>query len=234
MIAVGLVIALLVGVGGAVAAITLAGGGNNNATPTPTPGQCSQTTPSAASTVSNFNGKYPKPPEMTIDTKKKYLWTLETSCGTIQMELDPSVAPNTVNSIVFMTQQGLYDGTTFHRIVPGFVIQGGDPAGDGTGGPGYSVVDTPPKNAQYPIGAVAMAKTQTEANGTSGSQFFIVTAASAQQALAPGGTGQYALPGKVVQGMDVVNKIAAVPVGGPNGDTPQQKIYIIKATVQPA
>jgi cyclophilin family peptidyl-prolyl cis-trans isomerase len=192
---------------------------------------CGGSVPSSAATVSSFNGKYPSEPKMAIDPSKTYLARMQTSCGTITIELDAKTAPNTVNSIVFMAEQHLYDGTTFHRIVPGFVIQGGDPAGDGTGGPGYSTVDTPPKNAQYPVGSIAMAKTQTEPAGTSGSQFFIVTDASAQQALAPGGVGQYAIVGHVVAGMDVVTKIAAVPVAGPSGDTPQQKVYIERVTI---
>jgi len=168
---------------------------------------------------------------MTIDTKKKYLWTLQTSCGEIQMELDPTTAPNTVNSMVFMTKQGLYDGTTFHRLIPGFVIQGGDPAGDGTGGPGYTTLDTPPKNTEYKVGSIAMAKTQAEPNGTAGSQFFVVLADAAQSALAPGGTPQYAIVGQVVKGMDVVNEIAALPNSGQPNNTALQKIYIVKATV---
>jgi cyclophilin family peptidyl-prolyl cis-trans isomerase len=158
--------------------------------------------------------------------------TMQTSCGAIAIELDAKNAPNTVNSLVYLAEQGYFDGGFFHRIVPNFVIQGGDPSGTGTGGPGYSTVDDPGKGAQYPVGTIAMAKTQTEANGTAGSQFFIVTAAAAQQALAPGGVGQYAIVGHVVSGMDVVDKIAAVPVAGPSGDTPQQKVYIESVTIK--
>jgi peptidyl-prolyl cis-trans isomerase B (cyclophilin B) len=246
------VIAGLVAIGGGTfAAVALLGGDDNpktSASGTPTPPisptatasasaatggiACGGTKPAAADSVSSFNGKYSKAPDMSIDTKKKYLMTMKTSCGTIELTLDPAVAPNTVNSLVFLADEGLFDGTTFHRIVPGFVIQGGDPAGDGTGGPGYNVVDTPPPGAQYPVGTLAMAKTGADPNGTSGSQFFIVTDASAQQALAPGGTGQYAIAGAVTGGMSVVEKIAAVPVAGPSGDTPQQTVYIEKVTVK--
>ena len=192
---------------------------------------CGGTKPAAADTVSSFNDKYSKPPKMTIDRSKTYVATMQTSCGTIKLELDAKTAPNTVNSIVFLAKQGLYDGTTFHRIVPDFVIQGGDPAGNGTGGAGYTVVDTPPKNAKYPVGTLAMAKTGSEPAGTSGSQFFIVTSASAQQALAPGGVGQYAIAGRVIAGSNVVAKIAEVPVGGPTGDSPLQTVYIEKVTI---
>lgn len=85
------------------------------------------------------------------------------------------LAPHITASIVSLVKAGFFDMTVFHRIVPGFVIQGGDPTATGTGGPGYSVTDTPPKDLRYKLGLVAMAKTQTEAPGTSGSQFFVVT-----------------------------------------------------------
>jgi cyclophilin family peptidyl-prolyl cis-trans isomerase len=242
LVAAGLALALILGGGGAVAAVLLSGSSTPKALPssTPTPSAtttppvtvaCGGTTLPAASTVARFNGKYPKPPRMTIKASKRYLWTLETSCGTIQIALDPKEAPNTVNSIVFLTKQGLYDGVTFHRIVPNFVIQGGDPLGTGTGGPGYTTLDAPPAKAKYPVGTIAMAKAQTEPAGTAGSQFFIVTSSSAQTALAPSGKPQYAIVGKVVKGMAVVSTIAAVPVGGQTGDVPQQNVYIVKATI---
>lgn len=192
---------------------------------------CGGTAPEAASTVSKFNNKYPKPPKMTIDTSATYVATMKTSCGTITIELDAKEAPDTVNSLVFLAKQHYFDGIFFHRVVPGFVIQGGDPTGSGTGGPGYKTVDDPGKGAKYPVGTLAMAKGATEPNGTSGSQFFIVTDASAQQALAPGGVGQYAIVGMVTAGMDAVDKIAAIPVGGPSGDTPTQKAYIESVTI---
>ena len=242
LIAAGLALALILGGGGAVAAVLLSGSPTPKALPsaTPTPSAtttpsvtvaCGGTTPPAASAVARFNGRYSKPPRMTVEASKRYLWTLQTSCGSIQIALDPKGAPKTVNSIVFLTRQGLYDGVTFHRIVPNFVIQGGDPLGSGTGGPGYTTVDTPPANAQYPVGTIAMAKAQTEPAGTAGSQFFIVTSSSAQTSLAPNGTAQYAIVGKVVKGLAVVSTIAAVPVGGQTGDVPQQNVYIVKATI---
>jgi peptidyl-prolyl cis-trans isomerase B (cyclophilin B) len=240
----GLAFAVAIG-GGAFAAVALLTGGSSNprtlpttpipTTTAPTPAigtvACGGSVPPQAATVSGFNSKYSSPPKMSIDTGKTYVATMKTSCGTIKLGLDPSVAPNTVNSLVFLIRHHFFDGTFFHRIVPSFVIQGGDPTGSGTGGPGYTVVDTPPKNAQYPIGTIAMAKTGSEPNGASGSQFFIVTSSSAQQALAPGGTGEYAIAGKVIAGMSVVNTIAQVPVGGATGDQPQQKVYIEKVTV---
>jgi len=231
-------VVLVLVVGGAVAGVVLAGGGSPSTPPSPSasavPVACGGTTPNSASVVGLFNGKYKTPPAMSIDTKKKYLWTLQTSCGQIQVQLDPSTAPKTVNSLVYLTTQGLFNGSTFHRIAKNFVIQGGDPAGTGSGGPGYTTVDTPPKNAKYPIGTVAMAKTSSDPAGTSGSQFFIVTSSQAQQALAPGGVGQYAIVGHVVQGMNVVNKIAALPiVGGASDGKPVQAVYIDSATAAP-
>lgn len=206
-----------------------------SASPTPTVGvACGGKVPPAASTVSSFNDKYSHPPKMTIDMSATYIATMATSCGTFKVELDPKIAPNTVNSIVFLAHQGFYDGSTFHRIARDFVIQGGDPTGSGSGGPGYTTVDTPPKGAAYPIGTVAMAKTGSEPAGTAGSQFFIVTSASAQAALAPSGTGLYAIVGHVVSGMDVVSKIAQLPIqGGASDGPPAETVYIDGVTISP-
>jgi peptidyl-prolyl cis-trans isomerase B (cyclophilin B) len=201
-----------------------------NASPSATAVACGGTVPKAAS---KKKPTFSKAPKTTIDPKKTYTLTMQTSCGTMVIELDPKTAPNTVNSIVFLVQHHFYDGTTFHRIAKDFVIQGGDPKGDGSGGPGYTTVDTPPANAQYPVAAVAMAKTNSQAPGTAGSQFFVVTSASAQAALAPSGTGLYALVGRVTKGLDVVSKIAALPIaGGGNDGPPAEKVYIVKVTLK--
>jgi cyclophilin family peptidyl-prolyl cis-trans isomerase len=125
-------------------------------------------------------------------------------------------------------QRGFYNDLTFHRVVPNFVIQGGDPNGNGTGGPGYQVVEPPPPSLQYTQGVVAMAKTQTEPSGTSGSQFFIVTGANAN--LPP----QYALVGHVVAGQDAVEAISRIPTqAGPDGEpsAPSRPVVIEKATL---
>lgn len=201
-----------------------------SATPSTAAVACGATVPAVAST---HKPQFSKPPAMSIDPSKTYTVTMQTSCGTFEIQLDPKSAPNTVNSLVFLVKKHFYDGLTFHRISRDFVIQGGDPKGDGTGGPGYTTVDAPGTGAQYPIGTIAMAKTGSDPNGTSGSQFFVVTSSSAQQALAPGGTGQYAIVGHVVSGLDVVQKIAALPIaGGANDGAPAQKVYIVKATVK--
>jgi peptidyl-prolyl cis-trans isomerase B (cyclophilin B) len=117
-----------------------------------------------------------KRPSKELDPGTTYVVTLRTSCGAIGIRLDQKVSPKTAASFANLARTGFYDGTTFHRIVPGFVIQGGDPTGTGTGGPGYSTRDVPPKDTAYVKGTVAMAKSPVEPPGTSGSQFYIVTA----------------------------------------------------------
>ena len=140
-----------------------------------------------------------------LDGSKTYVATVSTSMGDFEITLDPKQAPKTGGSFKSLADKGFYDGLTFHRIVAGFVIQGGDPKGDGTGGPGYTVVEKPPGGLQYTKGVVAMAKGGNEPPGASGSQWFVVTAEDAQ--LPP----DYALLGTVVEGQDVVDKIGAVP-----------------------
>jgi peptidyl-prolyl cis-trans isomerase B (cyclophilin B) len=148
---------------------------------------------------------------------------VETSCGTFEIALDTERAPKTANSFAFLAEEGFYDDLIFHRIVPDFVIQGGDPEGTGTGGPGYKVEEKPPANLAYTKGVVAMAKSSAEPPGTSGSQFYVVTGADA--GLPP----EYPLVGKVSEGMDVVEKIGSVPV---NGETPKKPILIEKVTIE--
>ena len=155
---------------------------------------------------------------------KTYVAKVVTSCGDFEITLDAKRAPRTGGSFKYLADKGFYDGLTFHRIVPGFVIQGGDPQGNGSGGPGYSVVEAPPGDLTYTKGVVAMAKTETERPGTSGSQFFVVTAEDAQ--LPP----DYALLGKVTKGQDVVDKIGVVPTVA--NDEPAEPVVIrsIKVT----
>jgi peptidyl-prolyl cis-trans isomerase B (cyclophilin B) len=141
-----------------------------------------------------------------LDPDKTYVATVQTNCGDFQITLDAKRAPKTGGSFKHLVDEGFYDGLGFHRIVPGFVIQGGDPAGDGSGGPGYSVVEAPPGDLAYTKGVVAMAKTQIEDPGTSGSQFFVVTGEDAQL------PADYALLGKVTEGQDVVDLIGVAPV----------------------
>jgi peptidyl-prolyl cis-trans isomerase B (cyclophilin B) len=143
-----------------------------------------------------------------LDEAKTHQIVVDTNMGSFTFELATKISPCTTASIAGLIQKGFFDGLTFHRIVPDFVIQGGDPAGDGTGGPGYSTVDAPPKDTQYVKGLVAMAKAGNEPAGTSGSQFFVVTGANV--GLPP----EYAVLGRVTHGLDVVEKIGAL--GDPN------------------
>lgn len=151
--------------------------------------------------------------------------TLATSCGTIVIRLDTRRDPKTAANFGRLAQRGYYDGLGFHRVVPGFVIQGGDPAGDGSGGPGYTVVEAPPKGTAYRRGVVAMAKTATDPSGASGSQFFVVTGADA------GLPAEYAVAGRVVRGLGVVDRIAALGQQGADGP-PSQPVVIAKATLR--
>jgi cyclophilin family peptidyl-prolyl cis-trans isomerase len=126
---------------------------------------------------------------------------VRTSCGSFTILLSVKVSPKTTASFVSLARSRFFDNTIFHRVVPGFVIQGGDPTATGRGGPGYSVVDTPPRTTKYRLGSVAMAKTPTEAPGTSGSQFFVVTGDASFL------TPDYAVLGRVVSGLPVALKI---------------------------
>ena len=150
--------------------------------------------------------KVPKP-TAELAKGKTYVARVLTNCGEFEITLDPKRAPRTGGSFKTLADKHFYDGLSFHRIVAGFVIQGGDPAGDGNGGPGYSVTEAPPNDLAYSKGVVAMAKTATEAAGTSGSQFFVVTGEDA--GLPP----DYALLGKVTKGQEVVDKIGVAEVG---------------------
>jgi cyclophilin family peptidyl-prolyl cis-trans isomerase len=163
-------------------------------------------------------------PTRTLKAGTRYTVELRTNCGAMTIRLAVSRAPRTTASFADLVARGFYDGLTFHRVVRGFVIQGGDPTGTGMGGPGYTVVEPPPSDLAYTAGVVAMAKTEAEPSGASGSQFFIVTADDAQ--LPP----DYALVGSLVQGMDVAQRISRVPVN--SQDQPRSPVVIEKATLR--
>jgi peptidyl-prolyl cis-trans isomerase B (cyclophilin B) len=158
-----------------------------------------------------------------LDRAKTYTATVQTNLGTFAFELDTKDSPCTTASFALLVRQRFFDGLTFHRIVPGFVIQGGDPNGNGSGGPGYTVVDTPPSDARYVRGVVAMGKTDAEPPGTSGSQFFVVTGADA--GLQP----DYALLGRVTRGLDVVERIGRL--GNPQNEQPTRRVLIRHLTI---
>jgi len=207
LVAVGVVAAILIG----------RSGGGEESSSTASSGGCEEVKAPAPKKVSL------EAPKQTVTKGEKLTAVVETSCGTFEIALDASRAPVTVNSFAYLGEEGFYDGLTFHRIAPGFVIQGGDPLGTGTGGPGYSVTEKPPANLAYTKGTVAMAKSSADPPGRSGSQFFVVTAADA--GLPP----EYALVGKVDKGYDVVEKIEAQ---GTAAEKPKQTVLIEKLTIE--
>jgi cyclophilin family peptidyl-prolyl cis-trans isomerase len=162
-------------------------------------------------------------PQQVVARNASLTAVVETSCGTFEIALDTERAPKTVNSFVFLSEEGFYDGLTFHRVAPGFVIQGGDPLGSGTGGPGYSVDEKPPSNLAYTKGVVAMAKSSAEPPGRSGSQFFVVLGADA--GLPP----EYALVGEVSEGFDVVERIGEL---GTPAEQPKETVVIDRITIE--
>lgn len=153
---------------------------------------------------------------------------VSTNCGTFTITLDAAASPRTTSSFAQLARAGFYDDLTFHRIAPGFVIQGGDPLGDGLGGPGYTIAEPPPRSTRYVRGVVAMAKTGTDPDGTSGSQFFIVTGDDAQ--LPP----QYALLGEVTSGLDVIDRIDQAPLrdSDPQGSAPVDPVVIERVEIR--
>jgi len=181
-----------------------------------------------ASTATTVNTqKYASAPPMTIDSTKNYSATVVTTAGTFTIDLDAKAAPITVNNFVFLANKGYYHCVIFHRVIPNFMDQTGDPTGTGSGGPGYTITDeNPPKAAnasdQYPVGSVAMANTGSPNSG--GSQFFIVTGPEGQSL-----PNTYALFGTVTSGLDVVKAINAQ--GSTAGVPPDVTQRIISVTI---
>ena len=165
-----------------------------------------------------------KKPKLTTKKGEKVTAVVETNCGTFEIALATSEAPTIANSFAYLAEEGFYNELTFHRIVPEFVIQGGDPLGTGAGGPGYEVVEAPPANLKYTKGTVAMAKTSTAPSGTAGSQFYIVTGPQGET-LPP----EYALVGHVTKGLDVVETIGEL--GGAE-EKPTQPVVIEKMSIE--
>jgi peptidyl-prolyl cis-trans isomerase B (cyclophilin B) len=163
------------------------------------------------------NGGYPRR-KLKLNPAKTYALVFQTNCGSFTVTLTPKTAPNTTASLVSLARRGFFTDTFFHRIVPGFVIQGGDPTGTGSGGPGYKTVDRPPRNARYTHGVVAMAKTGAEPPGTAGSQFFVVTAADAHL------PADYAIVGRVTKGIGVVDRIGKL--GDPMTEQPTEDVVV--------
>jgi peptidyl-prolyl cis-trans isomerase B (cyclophilin B) len=235
VIAVALVVALIGGVL-AFAAFTgnetppaASGTPTPSASPTPQPVACGATAPADANKQPE---QFAKPPPMKIDPSKTYTATLDTSCGTIVIQLLADQAPTTVNSFVFLAGKGYFDGTRFHRIDTSIeIIQGGDPTGTGSGSPGYTIPDELTGNESYGPGVVAMANAGPN---TGGSQFFIVYGPKGHNLdSAP----NYTIFGRIVKGLGVVKRIAEIPVqdpsAGPPGQQPTKSVYIdtVKVTV---
>lgn len=202
---------------GVVAAILISRGGGSDSSTAASAGGCKKVEAPAPKQVSF------KAPQRTLSKGEKATALVDTSCGSFEIALDTERAPKTANSFAFLAEEGFYDDLTFHRIVPGFVIQGGDPQGTGSGGPGYSVDEKPPANLAYTKGIVAMAKTSAEPPGRSGSQFFVVTGADA--GLPP----EYALVGKVSKGFETIARIEKL---GTPQETPKQTVLIEKVTIE--
>jgi len=165
--------------------------------------------------------KFSEPPEMGIDPDKRYTAKMDTSMGELVIALDAKKAPKTVNSFVFLALHHYFDGIIFHRIINGFVCQGGDPEGSGRGGPGYRFEDELPKPGEYQLGSLAMANAGPDTNG---SQFFLISGPSGVQ-LPPA----YSLFGQVVKGLDIVDEMQNVPTG--SGDRPKTNVVINSVTV---
>jgi cyclophilin family peptidyl-prolyl cis-trans isomerase len=189
------------------------------ASATPTIVACGGTVPSAAATK---KPTFAKPPAMTINTKKTYTATIVTSCGTITAELFAKQAPVTVNNFVFLAKQHFYDGLIFHRIIKDFVVQGGDPQGTGSGGPGYQFKDELHNGLKYDVGTMAMANSGPNTNG---SQFFFVVGSRGESL-----PNSYSIFGKVTKGQDVMQKLAALQTG--SNDRPVELPYIEKITIK--
>ncbi len=198
------------------------GGGSDNVTPPPA------TTADTAAGCASVEAPAVRadggadPPKERLDPEKSYELVFDTSCGTFTVTLDLTAAPATAASLVSLARGGFYDDTIFHRIVPGFVIQGGDPTQTGGGGPGYSTIDKPPATTQYTLGTMAMAKSEAEPPGTAGSQFFIVTGQDI------GLPAEYAVTGKVTTGIATVERIGEL---GDATERPTMPVVIKTVTV---
>lgn len=181
---------------------------------------------------------FPSPPKSTIDNNKVYVATFETSCGSFTIQMDPKTAPKTVNNFVFLARQGYYDGTFFHRVqneADFAIVQGGDPKGDGTGGPGYSYDgETPAPTAKYLRGVIAMAN--SGGPNTNGSQFFVVV--KDWPGLTENMPPNYTIFGNVIDetvsfvALDKMITAQGTPLQGGLGTTPAPPIYIIKITIE--
>ncbi len=168
-----------------------------------------------------WKSRLPEPPKLGFDPKKRYLWELETNQGRIVVQLLPDVAPMHASSTIYLTRLGFYDGTLFHRVIPGFMAQGGDPLGNGTGGPGYQYAGELSSSLRHDqAGRLSMAN---RGPGTDGSQFFLTFAAT------PWLDGKHTIFGEVVGGKQTLSKLEKL--GTPSG-RPAEQVRIEKASVR--
>ena len=203
----------------AVLAVTACGGGGDDGGgQTTASGGCTNVSAPSPRDESNREA-----PTSELDAGKSYRVVVETNCGEFTITLDTETSPKTSASFVSLAEDGYFDDTIFHRIVPGFVIQGGDATGTGTGGPGYTTVEKPPGDTTYVKYLVAMAKTAAEPPGAAGSQFFVVTGPSVQ--LPP----DYAVLGNVTEGKDVVDRIGKL---GDANQQPTRTVIVDKMSVE--
>jgi cyclophilin family peptidyl-prolyl cis-trans isomerase len=202
---------------GVLAAILTGCGGGSDSTAVTSAAGCKQVEAPEPKSVSLTA------PEQTVKAGEKLTAVVTTSCGTFEIALDTRRAPKTANSFAYLAGEGFYDGLDFNRVVSGFVVQGGDPLGDGTGGPGYSVTEKPPADTAYTKGVVAMAKSFDEPSGRSGSQFFVVTS------LDTGYPPEYALLGKVSKGYAVIARINRLATPA---EKPKQTVLIEKIAIE--
>ena len=227
MVVTGVVIALVLGGMGTALFLLAKGGKKPAAAASPTPTPSTSATPGTSCTYvpkageqTGDKGEQPPPP-FTLNEKKTYTATVKTSMGTFTVKLFAKDAPCTVNSFAYLAKRHFYDGLTFHRIVKDFVIQGGDPAGNGSGGPGYTFNDELDNSLAYKVGTLAMANSGPNTNG---SQWFVVTGEQGAQL-----PKNYTIFGKVTKGLDVVMKINEVKV---NGEAPVDPVTIVSVTVE--
>ncbi len=214
----------LVGTTTLLAVLALACNGDGAGTPsTQDEAQLTEQTPATSPSLELTPMKFAERPELTIDPDKKYTAIIETEKGTFRIQLKPDLAIQTVNSFVFLAREGYYDGVTFHRVLPGFMAQGGDPTGTGSGGPGYTLPaefsDTP-----YVRGTVGMARTNDPNSG--GSQFFITFGEQ------PNLNGQYTVFGEITEGMDVVDSLSPRDPDTGSNAPPGDVIISIKIEVE--
>ncbi len=194
--------------------------------PQETPATAKKPAPQPKAPPTMNKPQYPTPPAMQIDASKTYTATLDTDKGKIVVALNAKDTPKTANNFIFLAREKFYDGTIFHRTIPGFMIQGGDPMGTGMGGPGYTDRETPLSDTAYSKGVIAMAKKGNEPAGTFGSQFFIMHSDYPLPA-------DYVTFGQVTEGLEVIDAIATAPTeSGGEGSKPVTPVVVKTVTIE--